>query len=160
MVNLLDSIYEYQSLLHRSESMEIPLDAEERARLEGLRRLLRGDYLGLAANQNSDEPRPVPVQLTVPGGFATGEVRSMSAKGMALVSNRPISEGMRTILRVADPLRGFEYVFPGRVVWRSGRILGVAFDGLPSKTPFLVPTDSWRPGRVRFGPGRSRPLVA
>jgi hypothetical protein len=161
MLNLLESIWEYQLLLNKDRTLDIELDSAEQAQLVGLRRMLRGEYEGFSTPQRADhESDPIPVQLTVPGGFAAGEIRSVSANGMAIVTNHPPARDTRTILRVADSRRGWEYVFPGRVVWKNGRVIGVAFDGVPTRHPFLMPSDSWRPGRLHLGSATRRPLVA
>ena len=163
MVNLLETIWEYQQLVHKEESLGIELDEDEQAKLLGLRRLLRGEYMGAVVPERPERHEgstPIPVQFTEPGGFAIGEIRSLSANGIAIVTNRPPLEDTRTVLRVADPRRGWEYVFPGRVVWRKDRVIGVVFDGVPTRNPFLLPSDSWRPGRLRLGRGKRQPLVA
>jgi len=163
MLNLLDIVYEYQRLFHRERSLDIPLDPTERARFRGLERLLDGDYLEAASASRHRQARgtvSLPVQFTLPGGFGSGEIRNLSAGGMSVATSTPAKIGTRTILRVTNPSRGFEYVFPGRVVWAGGRVMGIGFDGLPSRAPFLMPPPySWR-GQLRFGPQRTRPLVA
>lgn len=150
-MNLLDTVYEYQQLLHKKHSMDIPLDDAENARLLGLDRLLKGEYLGVDRPALATMLHPIPAQFTRPGGFGAGEIRSVSSNGMAVVTSHPSSVGERTIVRIADPLAGFEYVFPGKVVWIHDNVMGVGFDGMPSRTPFLLPArTSWRRA-VRFG---------
>lgn len=150
-MNLLDIVYEHQALLHRKQSMDIPLDESENARLLGLDRLLKGEYLGVARPTLATMLHPIPAQFTRSGGFGAGEIRSVSSNGMAVVTAHPCDVGQRTIVRIADPLAGVEYVFPGKVIWVHDNVMGVGFDGLPTKAPFLLPTRSgWRRG-VRFG---------
>ncbi len=158
-MNLLDTVYEYQHLLQKQQSYEIPLDEGERARLLGLERLLRGDYLGLKSREMTRLLHPIPAQFTRPGGFGAGEIRDVNGNGMALVTSQPSTMGNRTIVRIADPLGGFEYVFPGHVVWVQNQVMGVAFDGMPTRAPFLLPTPTkWRRD-VRFG-AKDETLVA
>jgi hypothetical protein len=158
-MNLLDIVYEFQSLLHKQRSLDLPLDESEKARLVGLDRLLRGDYLGPRSAEMTALLHPIPAQFTRPGGFGAGEIRSISANGMAIVTSHPGTIGTRTVVRVADPLRGVEYIFPGQVVWNDGNVMGVGFDGVPTSAPFLLPTRAgWRRD-VRFG-GPDETLVA
>jgi len=160
MTNLLEIVYEYQLLHHKERSLDVPLDESERARQLGLGRLLKGEYMGSGSRSEvRRSTAPLPAQFTVPGGFGSGEIRNLSAHGAAIVTARPPKRGTRTILRVADPTAGFEYVFPATVVWSGHGIIGVVFDGTPNRTPFLAPSpDSWR--GMRLGPSRSNPLVA
>ncbi|MBW2465215.1 MAG: PilZ domain-containing protein [Deltaproteobacteria bacterium] len=152
MFDLLDAVYEFQRLASR----EPDLDETESARAVGLERLLRGSYAGgRSSRERAREQNPLPVQFTVPGGFARGQLHSLSSRGLAIASSAPPAEG----LRVADPRRGVEYTFPGRVVWRRGKVLGIAFDGLPSRHAFLAPANAaWR--RISFALRGEEPLVA
>ena len=66
---------------------------------------------------------------------------------MAVVTSHAAGIGDRTIVRIADPLAGVEYNFPGKVVWVHDNVMGVGFDGLPTRAPFLLPTRTgWRRG--------------
>jgi len=155
MFDLLDSVYEYQRLAAK----EGVLGEEEKARLVGLETLLRGDYAGgESTRERARRATPLPVQFTVPGGFARGEMHSISMRGVAVVGTKGVPHGTRTVLRIADPIRGTEYTFPGTVVWHRGKVIGIAFDGVPSKTAFLSPsTAAWR--RTWFS-AVEEPLVA
>ncbi len=85
-------------------------------------------------------------------------MHSISRRGVAVVSAKAVERGTRTVIRVADPRRGIEYIFPGTVVWHRDKVLGIAFDGVPSVNPFLSPSTSpWR--RPFFG-ALAEPLVA
>lgn len=160
MLNVLDLVFEYQHLLHKEQTLEIELDESERARLVGLERLLRGQYLGRAEpSKGTRLLEPVPVQFTIPGGFCAGELRNVSAGGVAIVTDRAPEIGTRTILRVGDATH-FEYVFPGRVVWSNGRVLGVAFDGMPTRTLFTADDSGAWKSNVLLGASRPATLVA
>jgi hypothetical protein len=155
MFDLLESVYEYQRLAAREE----PLIEDERARLMGLETLLEGDYAGgQSTRERARRATPLPVQFTVPGGFARGDMHSISRRGVAVVGTKGVAQGTRTVLRIADPVRGLEYTFPGMVVWHRGKVIGIAFDGVPSVNRFLSPSTSpWR----RLGFSRNEePLVA
>jgi hypothetical protein len=155
MFDLLKTVYEYQCLAAREEA----LDEETQARLFGLETLLRGAYAGgESTRERARRADPLPVQFTIPGGFARGKMHSLSRRGVAVVGTKGVATGTRTVLRVADPVRGIEYTFPGTVVWHRGKVIGIAFDGVPSTNRFLSPsTAPWR----RFWFSRySEPLVA
>src|SRR5690606_22716487 len=122
-MNLLEIVYEYQYLLHRRQSMGLPLDDHERARLVGLDRLLRGDYMGSGRTEMTRLLHPIPAQFTRPGGFGAGEIRDVNGNGMAIVTSHPSVIGTRTAVRIADPLGGVEYMFPGRVVWVQNLVM-------------------------------------
>src|SRR5688500_202387 len=102
-MNLLDVVFEYQELLQREHGLDIPLDEGDRARLVGLDRLLRGDYMGIRQTEMARLLHPIPVQFTRPGGFGAGEIRDVNGNGMAVVTSQPSTIGSRTIVRVADP---------------------------------------------------------
>ncbi len=155
MFDLLESVYEYQRLAAKEEA----LDDEERVRLMGLKTLLEGAYVGGESTRDkSRKSTPLPVQFTVPGGFARGQMHSISRRGVAVVGAKGVARGTRTVLRVANPLKGVEYTFPGTVVWNRDRVLGIAFDGVPSINPYLAAaTSPWR--RPFFGV-IAEPLVA
>ena len=131
---LLDAVYEYQRLLHRRKALGIALDPEDSARISALRRLLAGQAEGRPSTSPGQRlEEPLPVHLTVPGGFRAGQLRSVSAGGMALVVRVP--RGVRrTVVQVSDASSGSEYVFPGRVVWSNRTVVGVSFDGPPSRS--------------------------
>jgi hypothetical protein len=159
-MNVLEVMYEYLLLLDRQTLPDMSPADSERARLVGLGRLLRGDYpsgeLKRVRVQN-----PMPVQFTVPGGFAVGAMRGVTARGMVVVTTRCPQVGTRTMVRVPDSDTGIEYVFPGRVSWSRGRLMGVAFDGLPTKTdPFAPSSAPWGRDLLRLGPARQAPMVA
>lgn len=162
MVHLLDLIYEYQLLTTKQGQMGIVLDETERARLSGLRQLLLGET---RPTGRRDLPRlvlPIEVQFTVPGGFGAGDVVNVSGSGVAIRTSRPPMIGTRILLRLVSLSQGAEYAFPGRVIWRSTttRQMGIAFDGIPTKTPRLaLPRGAWERS-IRFGSPRLRHAVA
>ena len=144
---VLDAVYEYQKLLHLKKTMEIAPSSGDIARTAALRRLLTGQVEGRSSRSLGTRlAQPLPVHLTVPGGFRSGELRSVSAGGLAVVV-RGVPRGVRrTVVQVTDAKKQVEYVFPGRVVWGNGVVVGIAFDGLPSCSP-LTGLESWSAGR-------------
>jgi len=162
MLDLLSIAYEHQLLRAKQELLNIELDEPEVARMRGLERLLKGSYAGRAGKRvGSRLDSPMPVQFTLAGSFGSGEVHSVSARGVAIVAARCLPNGARTVLRISDHERGFEYVFPGKAIWTRGRVMGVAFDGVPARAPFAAPVSKrWGHSPVRFGEQRSEPMVA
>ena len=153
MQSILETVYEYQMLLGRRATHAAEFSEEERTRLGALRSLLRGDTLD-AEDHGTRIAMRVKAELTTPTGFLTGEVHDVSGGGAAIALGRRLSPGTQTLVSVHDEASGEDYVFPGRVVWCAGRVHGIAFDGVPSKS-------SW-PMSHGSGPfaRRSPPLFA
>ncbi|MEZ4254772.1 MAG: PilZ domain-containing protein [Polyangiales bacterium] len=156
MQSILESVFEYQSLLARHTHLGLELDDEERARFLGLRQLLRGEWLETDDKRRGSRfPEHAQVEFTTPGGFGAGTLKDVCGGGMAVVSDVALRPGMRTVLRVQDEERASEYIFPCRIVWRAGQVIGVAFDGVPSRTGW----GPW-PGEFRFDRKRAVPSLA
>lgn len=155
MTDLLDMVYEYRLLLSKAERLQIPLDEGETARLMGLARLLEGEAPSKDARRRMPRlPFPSAVQFTIPGGFAIGEVRNVSGGGLSVITRARVDEHARTIVRIARPSEGVEYVFPCRVAWRTIDglpMVGFEFDGVPSLTSYsAAPRGAWG-ADLRFG---------
>jgi hypothetical protein len=159
MRNLFDLIYEYQLLRGKQDHLEVPLDEDERARLVGLAQMLLGERQGDSGLRGMPRvPMPTHVEFTQPGGFESGEVKNASGSGLAIATRRPPIEGTRIIVRVEDSAHAVEYFFPCRVIWRrtnSQMGMGLAFDGVPTRTSLFADEDTgvWR-RRLRLGDGR------
>jgi hypothetical protein len=138
MHDFFEMVYAYRLLLAKEEKLAIPLDADERAELLGLAQLLSGDAPSSDPRRAMPRvPSPLAVQFTLAGGFGSGQVRNASGGGLAIVTATPGEVGERTIVRVSLVGAGVEYVFPCRVMWvQKGQqpAMGVAFDGVPSRT--------------------------
>lgn len=164
MRNLLDMIYEHQRLHSRERKLDIRLEEDERVRLMGLDRLLQGEVPDERLRHFARVELAMPVQFTRPGGFESGEIRNLSGGGFCVATPRPPEPGTRLVVRIAEPTFGLEYVFPCRVVWRTGRgrpRMGVQLDGVPHCADFFgdEATGVWRRS-VRFGSESDEPLVA
>jgi hypothetical protein len=134
MVSLLSILFEYQHL-RGCKALHVPLDSSEQSRLVGLSRLLRGDRPDLHGRREMPRlPCPLAVQFTTARGFGHGRIRDLSGGGMAIRALRPLEVGTRLLVHVRDPVAGTEYVFPARVVWSGEQTMGVAFDGVPSRS--------------------------
>jgi hypothetical protein len=107
-----------------------------------------------------------PVQFTTPHGFGVGHVRDLGGGGLTVTTRKPLTPGQRTVVRLADPTGGREFVFPCKVIWSrlgSDPAMGLAFDGVPMRMSFRVPADGeWSVGlRLHAGPGRPpSPLIS
>ncbi len=138
MAEFLDLLFEYRLLRSKEEHLQILLDDHEVTRIHGIENMLRGK--APTGDARRAMPRllcPRPVQFTMPGRFGAGEIANVSAGGAAITTNESLRVGDRTILRIAAPETGIEYVYPCRVVWTSatrGGSVGLAFDGVPSHT--------------------------
>lgn len=164
MNEFFEMVYEYQLLLAKEAKLAIPLDDEERTRLFGLERLLSGD--APTRDPRRIMPRvasPLSVQFTLAGGFGAGQVLNASGGGLAFATSVLAPLGARTIVRLGLAASGLEYVFPCRVVWAQREphsALGVAFDGVPSRTLLLAGTSGDWLVPPLFGARRTAPIAA
>ena len=147
MRNLLEMIFEYQLLTAKQDHLEIALDDDERARLFGLGQLLAGESGDSDRGQRAMPRLPLPgtISFTLPGGFASGDVKNVSGKGLAIATPRPPAIGTRVILRVVDETAGCEYFFPCVVVWSRRSPMpgmGVQFDGVPTRSDYVRDEES------------------
>lgn len=168
MNEFFEMIYEYRLLLAKEEKLSITLDSDERARLLGLEGLLSGDAPDRDPRRGMPRvPSPVGVQFTLAGGFGTGQVLNVSGGGLAIATTTLSAVSSRSIVRVSLPATGVEYVFPCRVVWVQTDSLsgmGMAFDGVPSRTTLLGrdvgrSSGQWRVP-LQFGSRRTTPIAA
>ena len=164
MNEFFEMIYEYRLLLAKEEKLAIALDDEERARLTGLERLLSGDAPDRDPRRGMPRvPAPVGVQFTLAGGFGAGQLLNVSGGGFAIATRALGPVGARTIVRLSLPATGIEYVFPCRIIWvhvdaQSG--MGVAFDGVPSRTLVRGRSSGTWTMPIQFGARRTTPIAA
>ena len=143
MLDMIELIFEFQLLSGKRDLLGIPLTEEERGRVFGLGLLL--DVPGEGASARAPLVRHdgrSPVQYTTPNGFGVGHAREIGGTGMTVSTRKPLGPGQRTVVRIADPTGGREFVFPCKVVWsRPGPepAMGLAFDGVPMRMSFRVP---------------------
>ena len=147
---LLDTVYEYQ-LLRAKERMDIELGVEEKVRTRVLRQCLRGNFINGRKRHCNRFDEPPTVYFTVAGGFGEGRLHDICGSGVAIASSANIAMGTRTVLRMRDEEQSAEYVFPARVVWRSKGIIGLGFDGAPSRTDLA----QWAWQNLRMTPRRA-----
>ncbi len=126
MDDLLELIHEYRSLRAHEG-----LDDEERARMVGLGALL-GDEVPWLLSPSERKPGSFFVHFTVPGGFATGELRGLSGAGVMIGTRARPRPGTRMLLRIDNPRTHKTFVLPAEVAFRRpGRwaVFGARFDG-------------------------------
>lgn len=158
MDDVFSLLFEYRLLVGK-EQVGVPLEDAERTRLIAAVRLLSGEVPRRDRRAMPRVHSPVRAQFTLPGGFGDGEVLNVSGGGMAIATRHLVDVGTRCIVRVAR--EASEYVFPCRVVWSATDPtagMGVAFDGLPSRT-MLRPSGVWQLS-LRFGPRDKEPIAA
>ena len=149
MLEKLDFMVRYWQLRARHKAVGASLTSLEQVELLSLLRLMSTDL------RLPDEPGPpprteggVPVQLTAPGGFISGELRLVCGEGVLVSCATPVRAGQRTILRVADAVSGVEYTVPCVVEWAhtgSPSAMALRVDGEPTRMSFAIPLPGmWR----------------
>lgn len=151
---LLDTVYEYQ-LLRAKERMQLELGLPDRVRANALRKCLRGDFINGQKRRCNRFEDPPQVHFTYAGGFGEGRLHDICGSGVAIETACKLETGMRTVLRICDLQSNSEYVFPAQVVWQASMVVGLAFDGAPSRIEDMP--WSWNSLRLH---GQSRHLVA
>jgi hypothetical protein len=150
MGDKLAAIFEYRMLRAKQRDLQIPLTANEEARLKQLKHELperlpnvdeRDSYTMLAT--------PLPAQFVAAGQFGSGTLCNVSAPGLAITTaEEPPGLGQRLIVHVQDTEQFIEYTFPCRVVARvikGAAAMTVRFEGVPSKTRIGVRSGAvWR----------------
>ena len=159
MENLLELIHEYRTLRSLETYTEL-----ERARMVGLGRLLGSTPpWGDGGKEKSTQgAASYPVSFAIPGGFARGEIRTLSGAGIVIATKVPPAKGSRLLLRLDDPHAQTSYVFPAVVAFRRlGRwgAFGALFDGEPERTESDEPIQLWPSAILRFSKNDT-PLVA
>ena len=148
MLEKLDFMVRYWQLRARHKALGAPLSMLEQVELLSLLRLMATD---LRLPEPGPPPRTeigLPVQLTAPGGFISGELRVVCAEGMLVACATPMRSGQRSILRIADAVTGVEYAVPCAVEWAhvgSPSAMALRVDGAPTRMSFAIPLPGmWR----------------
>lgn len=135
MNDVLRLVYDYRLLLSMQAEFNLPLDGEQRARLDALWSMLEGEDGRASRRVMVRFPYPARVSFSWPGGLSTADIVDLSGGGIALHAPVEVAEGTRVIVRVQAFDGAGEYVFPTRVVWAERgepAKIGLAFDGAPS----------------------------
>lgn len=159
MDDLLELIHEYRTLRSLDSRTEL-----ERARMVGLGRLLGATPpWGDGGKERSTRgAASYPVSFAIPGGFARGEIRTLSGSGIVVATKVPPPKGTHLLLRLDDPSSHTSYVFPVVIAFRrTGRwgAFGALFDGEPERTESDEPIQLWPSTLLRFSKNDA-PLVA
>lgn len=134
----LERIFEFRVLHAKERDLQIPLTAQEEARLTRLQEQLPSRVPSV----DDRDPftlltTPLPVNFTQAGKFGSGTLRNASAGGLAVATvELPPELGQRVIVHVQETLHGLEYSFPCRVISRVVKgvmAMGLVFEGVPSQ---------------------------
>jgi hypothetical protein len=142
MLEKLDFMMRFWSLMARHEALGAPLSPAERVELLSL--------LGLMA---TDDPLPPPgppprsehaleAQITAQGRFVGVEVRMVCARGVVVACLSPLPPGDSTVVRLADQVSGMDYAVPCVVEWGiegSPSAMALRVDGAPARMTFVEP---------------------
>jgi hypothetical protein len=144
----LDFLVRFWELRARYEAMGMPLTKSERFELLSLLQLVAAEADPVAVESVDPSRRGVPVQLTAGPGFLAGDLKDLSSERLVVGAVYPLPLGERTVVYIADAVTGVEYTVPCVVTWfREDEpcLIGLAPDGLPSRSQFTVPKSGlWR----------------
>lgn len=160
MIEKLDFMVRFWQLQARHNALGEPLTTGERVELLSLLRLMSTDQRLPDTGPAPRTDQGIPVQLTAPGGFLSGELRLVCADGIVLACASPLHAGQSTIVRLADAVLGVEYTLPCVVLWSyvgTPSAMALRVDGAPRAHELRHP----RAGHValaarhRRAPGRA-----
>ena len=144
----LDFLVRFWELRARYEAIGLPLTKNERFELLSLLQLVASEDGPSAIEAVDPSSRGVPVQLTAGSGFLSGDLKDLSSERLVVGAVYPLPVGERTVVYLADAVSGIEYTVPCVVTWfRDDEpcLIGLAPDGLPSRSQFTVPKSGlWR----------------
>jgi hypothetical protein len=144
----LDFLVRFWELRARYEALGLPLTKSERFELLSLLQLFAAEDEPSAIEAVDSSRRGVPVQLTAGSGFLSGDLKVLSAERLVVGAASPLPLGERTVVYIADAVTGIEYTVPCVVTWSREDepcLIGLALDGLPSRSQFTVPKSGlWR----------------
>jgi hypothetical protein len=150
MGDKLAAIFEYRLLRAKQRDLQIPLTANEEARVKQLRHELP-DRVPSVDERDSCTllAAALPAQFVAAGRFGSGTLCNVSASGLAITTlEEPPGLGQRLIVHVQDTEQFIEYTFPCRVVARivkGAASMGLRFEGVPSKARIGVRSGAvWR----------------
>jgi hypothetical protein len=144
----LDFLVRFWELRARYEAIGVPLTKNERFELLSLLQLVATEDEPSAIETIDPSRRGVPVQLTAGSGFLSGDLKILSSERLVIGAVHPLPLGERTVAYIADAVTGIEYTVPCIVTWAREDepcLIGLAPDGLPSRSQFTVPKSGlWR----------------
>ncbi len=144
----LDFLVRFWELRVRYEAIGMPLTKSERFELLSLLQLVAAEDEQTTLEKVDPSRRGVPVQLTAGSGFLSGDLKILASDCLVIGAACPLPLGERTVVYIADAVTGIEYTIPCVVTWSREDepcLIGLAPDGLPSRSHFTVPTSGlWR----------------
>ena len=148
MLDKLDFMVRFWRLRARHGALDLPLSAFERVELLSLMQLMATDQQLPDAGPPPRSEHGIPVQLTAPGGFISGELRMVCPEGIVIACRSQTTAGQRTIVRAADAIAGVEYAIPCVVAWVYAGppgAMALRIDGAPTRTTVAMPElNGWR----------------
>lgn len=139
MMEKLGFLVRFWELEARHHTLGQPLDAGEQVELLGLMQLVTSDLRMPAAGPADRPANALPAQLIGEGIILPVEVRRVTAAAIVVASVKPMSPGVRAIVRAADAISGVEYALPCHVVWvydGSPCAMALVVDGIPMRAEF------------------------
>jgi hypothetical protein len=140
VIQRLDFLVRFWELSARHATLGYPLVASEQSELLSLMALVHADSPASAASRPDPANDSFPGQLVGEKETFPVELREVSVAGMRVTCSRVVGEGVHVVVRVADALRGVEYVLPCRVTRvQAGApaTMGLVVDGIPSRITFV-----------------------
>jgi hypothetical protein len=154
VIEKLDFLVRFWELRARYEAVGGPLTERERVELLSRAQLVGADATGANLLAEASARQRLPVQMTAPGGFLSGEMRSVAAEQLVVAAARCLPEHERTIVYVADAVSGVEYALPCVVLWCQEDepcLMGLGVDGIPTRSAFTIPVAGMWRSPLRFG---------
>ena len=144
----LDFLVRFWELRARYEAIGVPLTKHERFELLSLLQLVASEDEPSVIEAVDASRRGVPAQLTAGSGFLSGDLKDLSSDRLVVGAVYPLPLGERTVVYIADAVTGIEYTVPCVVIWSREDepcLIGLAPDGVPSRSQFTVPKSGlWR----------------
>jgi hypothetical protein len=144
----LDFLVRFWELRARYEAIGVPLTKNERFELLSLLQLVASEDEPSVIEAVDSSRRGVPAQLTAGSGFLSGDLKELTSERLVVGAASPLPLGERTVVYIADAVTGIEYTVPCVVSWTREDepcLIGLAPDGLPSRSQFTVPKSGlWR----------------
>ncbi len=139
----LDFLVRFWALKARHQVLGEPLSAAEQIELLSLLQLVTSELKlppagPLARAGNPSTPRLL-VDLIGEGSIVAGELHTVSAGALFLVSPLPMLAGASVMVRATDAVSGVELSLPCRVAWSYGSgpaSLALRVDGVPGRSLF------------------------
>ena len=137
MRDLMEMLCDYL-MLEDKRARGITLTAAQHARWITLLKALPGT--GSAPGPGPEKERVEDgalIELTANGRFEAARLMGISRDGLRMRIQHPLLPGTQTLVRVIAEGPRTEYVYPCVVAWCDGHVMGLRFDGRPSRALLL-----------------------